>query len=127
VGTSAFELFKIGVGPSSSQTVGPMRAAHDFTVRLQWDRLLERLAGAREVAFDEARDLIFHRDLTLQRVYRGDIDTPKTNPSRREVAIPPDTAQFHRKRIRTVSKPLQSSAVVSKLFDGADSPACRFK
>src|SRR6478735_10995414 len=32
---SAFELFSIGVGPSSSHTVGPMRAAHDFAVRLR--------------------------------------------------------------------------------------------
>ncbi len=31
---SAFELFSIGIGPSSSHTVGPMRAAHDFAVRL---------------------------------------------------------------------------------------------
>jgi integrase len=29
-----------------------------------------------------------------QRVYRGDIDDPKTNPSRREVAIPPRTAEL---------------------------------
>ncbi|GAN81670.1 L-serine ammonia-lyase [Acidocella aminolytica] len=28
---SAFDLFKIGIGPSSSHTVGPMRAAHLFT------------------------------------------------------------------------------------------------
>lgn len=32
---SAFELFSIGVGPSSSHTVGPMRAAHDFADRLR--------------------------------------------------------------------------------------------
>ena len=31
---SAFELFSIGVGPSSSHTVGPMRAARDFAMRL---------------------------------------------------------------------------------------------
>ena len=29
-----------------------------------------------------------------QRVYRGDIDNPKTNPSRRKVAIPPQTAEL---------------------------------
>ena len=29
-----------------------------------------------------------------QRVYRGEIDNPKTNPSRREVAIPPRTAEL---------------------------------
>ena len=32
--TSVFELFKIGVGPSSSHTMGPMRAAKDFADRL---------------------------------------------------------------------------------------------
>jgi L-serine dehydratase len=32
---SAFELFSIGVGPSSSHTVGPMRAARDFVARLR--------------------------------------------------------------------------------------------
>jgi len=31
---SAFDLFSIGVGPSSSHTVGPMRAALDFSRRL---------------------------------------------------------------------------------------------
>jgi L-serine dehydratase len=31
---SAFELFSIGVGPSSSHTVGPMRAARDFAERV---------------------------------------------------------------------------------------------
>ncbi|CAI9388234.1 L-serine ammonia-lyase, iron-sulfur-dependent, subunit alpha [Microbacterium sp. T2.11-28] len=32
---SAFELFSIGVGPSSSHTVGPLRAARDFAARLR--------------------------------------------------------------------------------------------
>ena len=27
---SAFDLFKVGIGPSSSHTVGPMRAAATF-------------------------------------------------------------------------------------------------
>src|ERR1700761_8413725 len=31
---SAFDLFKIGIGPSSSHTVGPMRAACLFARRL---------------------------------------------------------------------------------------------
>jgi L-serine dehydratase len=31
---SAFELFKVGIGPSSSHTVGPMRAARRFCERL---------------------------------------------------------------------------------------------
>ena len=33
--TSLFELFKIGIGPSSSHTVGPMRAALRFTRELE--------------------------------------------------------------------------------------------
>jgi L-serine dehydratase len=32
--TSVFDLFKIGIGPSSSHTVGPMRAAHTFATSL---------------------------------------------------------------------------------------------
>jgi L-serine dehydratase len=32
---SVFDLFKIGIGPSSSHTVGPMRAARQFVSRLQ--------------------------------------------------------------------------------------------
>ncbi|HWR13783.1 MAG TPA: L-serine ammonia-lyase [Terriglobales bacterium] len=32
--TSIFEIFKIGIGPSSSHTVGPMRAARDFAARV---------------------------------------------------------------------------------------------
>ena len=40
---SAFELFSIGVGPSSSHTVGPMRAAHDFVIRLRESGLLNQV------------------------------------------------------------------------------------
>jgi L-serine dehydratase len=121
VAVSVFDLFKIGIGPSSSHTVGPMRAARLFALRLAHDghladtarvqsqlygslgatgkghgsdkavllglaghepdsvdieaipALLEgmrtlrrlRLHGGREVAYDEAADLIFHRRETL--------------------------------------------------------------
>ncbi len=41
---SVFDLFKIGIGPSSSHTVGPMRAARMFALRLAHDALLERTA-----------------------------------------------------------------------------------
>jgi L-serine dehydratase len=41
---SVFDLFKIGIGPSSSHTVGPMRAARIFALRLAHDGLLERTA-----------------------------------------------------------------------------------
>jgi L-serine dehydratase len=39
---SVFDLFKIGIGPSSSHTVGPMRAARQFAARL--DGLRDRVA-----------------------------------------------------------------------------------
>ncbi len=41
---SAFDLFKIGIGPSSSHTVGPMRAARLFASRLAREQLLARTA-----------------------------------------------------------------------------------
>jgi L-serine dehydratase len=41
---SVFDLFKIGIGPSSSHTVGPMRAARLFALRLAHDGQLERTA-----------------------------------------------------------------------------------
>ncbi len=119
--TSFFELFKIGIGPSSSHTVGPMRAARAFVVALASDGKLEktgrvrvdlygslaltgkghgtdravtlglmgeapdeidpgaieakleaarrsgclRVAGTREVPFNEAEDIVFHTDKIL--------------------------------------------------------------
>ena len=116
--TSLFDLYKIGVGPSSSHTMGPMRAACRFAGELTGRHVLDRvervrvelfgslaltglghatdravllglagnepasidpaliestvgkirslkliqLAGTRPIAFDEARDLIFHRE-----------------------------------------------------------------
>jgi L-serine dehydratase len=44
---STFDIFKIGIGPSSSHTMGPMRAAREFALELQQTGLLER---TREVA-----------------------------------------------------------------------------
>jgi L-serine dehydratase len=45
VNTSLFELFKIGIGPSSSHTVGPMRAALRFSHQLASSGLLQRTAS----------------------------------------------------------------------------------
>ena len=44
---SVFDLFKIGIGPSSSHTVGPMRAARLFALRLEHEGLLKRVAQVR--------------------------------------------------------------------------------
>src|SRR5581483_5741545 len=42
--TSLFDLYKIGVGPSSSHTMGPMRAAFRFVSGLAERGLLQRVA-----------------------------------------------------------------------------------
>jgi L-serine dehydratase len=44
---SLFDLFKIGIGPSSSHTVGPMRAARLFVTRLAHDGTLPAVARVR--------------------------------------------------------------------------------
>ncbi len=44
VALSAFDLFKIGIGPSSSHTVGPMRAARLFALKLREQGVLARVA-----------------------------------------------------------------------------------
>lgn len=44
---SVLDLFSIGIGPSSSHTVGPMRAARRFVAGLDRDGLLEQTAQVR--------------------------------------------------------------------------------
>src|SRR3974377_526691 len=44
---SVFDIFKVGIGPSSSHTMGPMRAAHEFAAGLKRDALL---APTQEIA-----------------------------------------------------------------------------
>ncbi|WP_217234775.1 L-serine ammonia-lyase [Streptomyces sp. AC555_RSS877] len=44
---SVFDLFSIGIGPSSSHTVGPMRAARMFARRLRNEALLESVVSVR--------------------------------------------------------------------------------
>ncbi|HSA82358.1 MAG TPA: L-serine ammonia-lyase [Geminicoccaceae bacterium] len=48
---SAFDLFKIGIGPSSSHTVGPMRAALTFAWSLEADGLLDRVSAIKAELF----------------------------------------------------------------------------
>jgi L-serine dehydratase len=48
---SVFDLFKIGIGPSSSHTVGPMRAARLFALRLEHDGLLARVTRVQSLLY----------------------------------------------------------------------------
>ena len=48
---SVFDLFSIGIGPSSSHTVGPMRAARMFARRLKSESVLAQTAAVRAELF----------------------------------------------------------------------------
>ncbi len=47
VKTSLFDLYKVGIGPSSSHTMGPMRAARRFAVELETSGVLRQVAHVR--------------------------------------------------------------------------------
>jgi L-serine dehydratase len=51
VAISVFDLFSIGIGPSSSHTVGPMRAARTFALGLEQDGLIVEVARVRAELF----------------------------------------------------------------------------
>ncbi|GIH70599.1 L-serine ammonia-lyase [Sphaerimonospora thailandensis] len=48
---SVFDLFKVGIGPSSSHTGGPMAAAHKFARGLHDDGLLEKVTRVEAVLY----------------------------------------------------------------------------
>jgi L-serine dehydratase len=51
VAISVFDLFSIGIGPSSSHTVGPMRAARMFARRLKSESLLAQTVSVKAELF----------------------------------------------------------------------------
>ncbi len=48
---SVFDMFKIGIGPSSSHTLGPWRAAQQFTLRLSKEGMLEKTEAIKILLF----------------------------------------------------------------------------
>ncbi|QGK70488.1 L-serine ammonia-lyase [Allosaccharopolyspora coralli] len=48
---SVFDLFSVGIGPSSSHTVGPMRAANRFVTRVRESGVLANVHGVRVELF----------------------------------------------------------------------------
>ncbi|HSD88601.1 MAG TPA: L-serine ammonia-lyase, partial [Kofleriaceae bacterium] len=48
---SVFDIFKIGIGPSSSHTVGPMRAARRFAERIEAEGLMPKIEGIKVELF----------------------------------------------------------------------------
>jgi L-serine dehydratase len=55
---SVFDIFKIGIGPSSSHTVGPMRAALMFVRSLEAQELLARAARVQVELFGSLGGLL---------------------------------------------------------------------
>jgi L-serine dehydratase len=82
---SIFELFKIGIGPSSSHTVGPMWAAHRFLLELESRGGLARTASV-QIGLYGSLALTGHGHATDKAVMLGLLgDTPDT--------IDPDTVE----------------------------------
>ncbi|TPV60033.1 L-serine ammonia-lyase [Aestuariibacter sp. GS-14] len=48
---SVFDMFKVGIGPSSSHTVGPMNAAADFAAQLASSQLIHRVTDIKTELF----------------------------------------------------------------------------
>lgn len=48
---SVFDMFSIGIGPSSSHTVGPMRAANDFNLLLKANQLFDQTTAVKAELF----------------------------------------------------------------------------
>jgi hypothetical protein len=105
---SLFELFKIGIGPSSSHTVGPMIAAGRFVRRLEADSMLGEVESVEVDLFgslaltgkghatDQAVATAFRR-----RCY-GSIRSAKDDciPFPRGSSLPPQWHAFHRSDLR---------------------------
>ena len=53
---SVFDLFKVGIGPSSSHTVGPMKAAGTFAGGLRDDGLMPQVRSVRVALY--GRDML---------------------------------------------------------------------
>jgi L-serine dehydratase len=71
---SVFDMFKIGVGPSSSHTLGPWRAAQQFTHALTEKKLLNQVKAVRVLLYGSlAKTGIGHgTDIAVQLGLSGD-------------------------------------------------------
>ncbi|MEP7238331.1 MAG: serine dehydratase beta chain, partial [Ferruginibacter sp.] len=71
---SVFDMFKIGVGPSSSHTLGPWRAAQQFTNSLEAKNILNNVAAIRVLLYGSlAKTGVGHgTDIAVQLGLSGD-------------------------------------------------------
>src|ERR1700693_645597 len=90
---SVFDIFKVGIGPSSSHTMGPMRAAHEFALGLKRDGLL---AATREIAVRLYGALAF-----TGMVHATDRAAVAGNKGAERESVDPDSIEPTVQRIRT--------------------------
>jgi L-serine dehydratase len=92
---SVFDMFKIGVGPSSSHTLGPWRAARAFVAELRQHQLLNLVARA-EVHLYGSLALTGHGHGTDLAVQLGLVDTdPENIPIEQVTQLPLQIARDH--------------------------------
>ena len=137
---SVFDIFKIGIGPSSSHTVGPMRAAKRFVERLAADGQLAQVASVKVELFGSlgftgkghGSDKAILLGLEGDEPATVDVDSvaervAKVVQSKRiqllgthEVALDPETGLvFHRRE----KLPLHSNGMRFTAFGAAAGPA----
>jgi L-serine dehydratase len=130
------DLFNIGIGPSSSHTVGPMRAARLFAARLRNDGLLERTARVRSQLYGSlgatgkghGSDKAVLLGLIGEEPDRVDVETIETRlaeiRSARQLSLlgthaigfnEPDDVLFYRRE----SLPLHANGMRFTAYDGA--------
>ncbi len=133
---SVFDLFRVGIGPSSSHTVGPMKAAGRFVAALGADGLLWQVGAVKAELFGSL-GATGHGHGSVEAVVLGlagydpqTVDPPAVRPlvqACREggrltlaggptIGFDPDTAVvLHRRR----SLPVHSNGMVFTAFDAA--------
>jgi len=136
---SVFDIFKIGIGPSSSHTVGPMRAAKRFAERLEVDGQLIATASVKVELFGSlgftgkghGSDRAILLGLEGDEPATVDVDSVAPRVARavqtkrvallgkHEVALDPETQLvFHRRE----KLPLHANGMRFTAFDAAGAP-----
>jgi L-serine dehydratase len=108
---SVFDLFSIGIGPSSSHTVGPMRAANRFVALLDERDALTRVAGVR---------VELYGSLGATGIGHGTPDAVVLGlEGHRPETVDPEHAVLRRQEIRADGKVLLAGSHPVALDDGA--------
>ena len=118
---SVFDLFKIGLGPSSSHTVGPMKAAAAFADALAGGGALERVEGVRVTLYGSLAFTGKGHATDKATILGLSGERPESvNPDRAE-ALVADVAA--RKTLRLAGrKPIAFDPAADIVFDVVDAP-----